>query len=172
MINLSQLSGSTIDIEIGGESFKLSPLTLADVAIMQDWYCEKPMYDVASDIAKWPEAYSDKEKGKLFRQAKEKMENRRRVRNGLEPEDKIIEECKEDMNREFSSLDGVAKMFWLSLRKAQPELNEKDIRELVTLESVAMIKNCMDRMSFGAVDPDADLVAEVRGEKKTDGVIP
>ena len=172
MSTLTQLSGNGLEIELGGASYTVSTLTLADVGIMQEWFIIRPMAELKLELVEFGDMYTDKDKRRKVTRAREEMEVRRAVRDGSEPEQEVIDRVAADMTREFSSLEGVGKMLWLSIKKKH-DVTEDDVKQLLDLNVLAAVKDTMDALTFAPSYPDADLVAQARGEeKKTDGVTP
>ena len=166
MIPITQLAQTPQEVEIKGKAYMLSPLTLADVADMMMWFVDKPLDECKQEIEKYGAIYDDKTRRRTVNAAKKAHDERREVINGQDIDQPLVDRVKKDMNREYSSIDGVARMLWLSIRKTKPEATLEEVRELVDMQSLVAIKQMIDGMMFTPQPEDA---ADIEGEKKTDG---
>jgi len=162
MIPLTAMAQAPQEVEIKGEGYMLSPLTLADVASMMRWFCDRPLEKCKAELANYGEMYDDKTRRRTVAKAKEEHERRVEVTNGLDIDPDIVEQVKKEMNREYSSVDGVARMLWLSIRKNRPDATLEEVAELVDMSSLVAIKGLIDGMMFAPAPDEID-----DDEKKT-----
>jgi hypothetical protein len=168
MIPLTYMAQTTQEVEIRGEKYTLSPLTLSDVGDMMRWFIDLPLQECAEELTKYGTMYDDKMRRRVVAKAKETHDRRKEVINGQDIDDDVVEEVKKEMNRAYSSIDGIARMLWLSIRKTKPESTLAQVRELVDMHSLVAIKEMIDGMMFSPQPEDIAYMDE--GEKKTDGV--
>jgi hypothetical protein len=166
MISLNQLVGATESVDVNGKTFEFSPINLRDIGIMQTWWCELPLVKCRDVLSKFGDLYNADGTAQMIQEAKEEYETRIRVMQGMEIDPAVIDKASNSINAEFVSIDGMTKLIQLSLVKKHPEVTEDDAANILGIEGYAAMQDIIDRISFGATDPDADLI-DNDGEKKT-----
>jgi hypothetical protein len=165
-ITLSQLMANPGTISVGGREFTLSPLRLIDVSKMQTWYCDLPLLRLKEQFEKFGSIYDDETRRKMLEEAQADYKTRHDVMAGMLPDAKEVERIKQDMNREISSIDGVAKLLYMSIKKNHPEVTEDEMAGVVDIESLSLISDMLDSITFSKKDDAFDLLDEPEGEEK------
>ena len=160
MFPINTMTATEKEIELKGREFKLSPFRLKEFAEMQEWFIDAPLQRCKSELDKFGDIYDDKRKRRMVDKAHSEYTERREVINGQDIDVDLKAKVKDDMNREYSSLDGITMMLWLSIRREQPSIELSDIREIVEIGDLIEIKTILDALMFA---PKPDSV-----EKKTD----
>jgi len=154
MFPLPTMTQNKIEIDLKGKQFEMSPLVLADLANMQQWFKELPLQKCKAELKEFGEMYEDKKKRKLVNKAHETYTERSEVIDGKDIDIDLKKKVKEDMNTEFCSLDGIGRMLWLSLKKTQPDITLEQVASMIDLDSLVSIRVLLDSLMF-APKPDS-----------------
>jgi len=169
-IPLQQLTAEPTTVTINGKELMLSPLRVKDVGSMTQWFCEKPLEDCNLHLQKYGEMYHEKKRRKLVDDAHKEYELRLSISNGHEIDEKTINKFSDEMRKAYSSLEGTARLLWLSLKKTNPELTLDETKELVTLDTMALINDTLMAISTVKKSEDELMMEEdddEDSEKKT-----
>jgi len=168
-IDLALMQGATKDVEVKGRTFTFSPIHLTDIAEMQKWFVDQPLDDVSHMMKTLGDHMSKEEKLEVTRQARETYEQRNRVVKHLESDRDVIEKVTDDMNSMFSSVEGIKRYMWLSVRKVHSDITMDELGEYVDMQTIGMINELIGEVSFEQKDPDDELkYADYNPEKKTE----
>jgi len=156
-ISLSLMTKENKKAIVKGRELTFSALTLADLAHMQEWFKDWPLEQLQSMLGKVGEHMTPDSKNEAVQTARKEYETRARVINHLEPDREVMERVSDNMQTLFSSIDGVARLMWLSVRRTHTELTYEQVKELVDIETLEATQALMDSISYEQQDPDADL---------------
>ena len=133
--DLSQAAGRGVEIELRGKKWKLSPLTMGDLADFQGYLRSERLKAVAGGLLALP----IEERTALLRQV---------VR---EPVDSA------DMDAEMASPAGSRYILWRSLRRLHPEMTLELVGDLITTADIEALTSMVAALSSGddAEDPTA-----------------
>jgi hypothetical protein len=123
-----------VEVELNGNKYKLSPLTVPDIAEFEQWIIDD----------KWASACRHG-----FGDSQEK------IKTHLALLSQPITE--EEYFGRTSSVNGIRKQVYFSLRKLHPNLKEKDIDALVTEDNLAYLQAIIDSLGGKGIDPFARL---------------
>jgi len=167
-IDISLMCGEPVETEVKGRVFKFSPTNIGDLAYMQDWFVDEPIENACADIKKCGEHMDKEEKSELLKAAREESNVRRKVVRHLETDKAIVERVTDDMNSLFSSISGIIRFMWLSIRKEHPEIKMDELTEYVDAGTAGYINELIAKISFEEQDEDHELqYVAYDPEKKT-----
>ena len=169
-VDLALMCASPREASVKGKTYTFSPLTLGDIAELQEWFVLQPVEDLSKDIANFGEHMTPEHKGKLVAEAHEEYEKRRKVVRQATRNKELINEVADKMQAALGTVDAVAMMMWLSIRTHHPEVTREECKKLMDVNTLVAVKALMDEISFESQDKDADLqYADYSPEKKTEG---
>jgi hypothetical protein len=165
MIPLTHMTQAAQDVEIKGGVYTLSPLVLADAAKMKQWFMDQPLEEAKEELAKFGKMYDAETRSETIMKAKKLHDERREVISGQDIDPELVAKVKSDMNLAYSSVEGVTRMLWLSIKKTKPDAKLEEVAELVDVDTVLAVQEIITRMMF-APQPEDGVDDE---EKKTAG---
>lgn len=131
MPELSRITAQPTEIEVNGERFFLSPLTLGDMGEFSQWAADRLIEKTEQRIALL-------EKHGICPETK-KTEM-------LQAAFDLIDSGQAD-SKAMISPAGIIKMGWISLRKRHPEITEEKAAQIVTMNGVTHFQKKLDRVS-------------------------
>jgi hypothetical protein len=165
-IPLNQLTAEPTTVVLDGKHLELSPLRIADVGNMEKWFCELPLEQCNEQLKKYGNMYHEKKRRKLVDKADAEYQLRLDISNGHERDEEKLKNYASEMRKVYSSLEGTARLLWLSLRKTSKDLTLDDAKELVTLDTMNQISDALMAVSYVRKSEDEKLMDE-DDEKKT-----
>jgi len=146
MSELSDMTGASRPVRLGGAEYFLSPLSLGDFAEFDAWAEEEFWRRTQERVARMPEGLRER----LLEKAYE------RLGDGDVSVDAMM------------TVAGTARLVWLSLRREHPDVTPEQTAELVTLETRKRVQATLDRLNGlrekeeGSADPKAGAAGEDR----------
>ena len=126
--SVAEAAGSSVEITLKGKTYRLSPLTIGDLADFETWI-----------------------KSRVISNARETVK-------GLDPDERlrmlsmIINQAisQEDIQKAMSTASGGRYLLWLSLRKAQPDITLEKLDEVFDVSSIQEVLSVLDSISQGS----------------------
>ena len=125
MSELSDMTGASRPVVLGGKEWRLSPLSLGDFAEFDAWAEEQFWRKTEKRVARMPEGLRDR----LLEQAYE------RLGDGGVSVDAMM------------TVAGTARLVWLSLRRQHSDVTPEQTAELVTLGNRKQVQATLDQLN-------------------------
>jgi hypothetical protein len=136
MNQLSEASGAPSEILFDGTAYKMSPLSIGDMADFAQWAEDRAVLEAEKKI------------GILDRAGVATAEDKKAILQKVfdESESGILEA------RAMVGMPGIRRLAWLSLRHAHADITESRVGEIITMAQLAAFRKRLDRLS--GMDPD------------------
>ena len=125
MSKLGEATGAPVALKLADGEYFFSPLTLNDLGEFEEWAEQNFWERLKVRLARMPE--------------KMRPELKQRAYNDVE---KGIAQA-----RAMMTMEGTARLAWLSLRARHPGLKPDDAGRLITVENLPMVQELLDRSS-------------------------
>lgn len=148
MTTLPEMAATPGTIQLNGDTYRISPLKLSEFAEFERWVEDTPIRRAIRNLASVPEELQ----GTILREAQREAAESRKLKSGNAGEvRKSLMERQLRMGEAMMTVEGTTFLLYLSLRKQQPELNQQQISELVTIDRLPYIQQTLDDINgFGA----------------------
>lgn len=165
MATLDKLCGLGRDVEAGGKTYHISPVSLATLGRMQLWAEQRPLAQARAELAEFGELYDDERKGKLIDAAREEMLRIRRVRERREPDEAEVDAVAKYIAAAIDGVEGRTQLLWLCLLPHQPDATLADAEAIIDTIGIDVAGDIIDEINETPKHP----LDEIMGaEKKTD----
>lgn len=148
MNELSQAAAVTSRIEIAGQSYTLSPLSIGDLAEFAQWSEDEAIARVDKRIAVL------QRHGEISTEKKQEMHQR-----VFDDSDSGMLEAKT-----MVTMPGMRKLAWLSLRRTHPDLTEETVGAL-SLMDIKAVQQRIEKLSGLEPDPNDQSPAAGAGQQ-------
>jgi len=165
-VDLPQMVAAKRKSRIGNEEFTFSPITLADMADVIEFFSERPFREARKEIEMLGDLLSATEKSDLVARAREEYQTILRVRRHAEIDEEAITRISKEIHEFHKTLECTARYIWLSIRKDRPDLTYEQVLDLIPASELIPLNNMLDDISTPGEDPDAEIMAIAEGKKK------
>ncbi len=131
MTNLPDMAGAAAEIELGGKSYLMRPLSINEFAQFERWVDDAPIRQAARNL----DGLSADLQMKMLQQAQEAA-SRASQDNPEKRQNRI--------SAQMTSMGGISYLIWLSLRQEQPELSLEAVSQMLTLDKLPYIQQRLD----------------------------
>ena len=165
MFPIGTMTAVEKDVKLKDREFKLSPFRLKEFAYMQNWFIEAPLELCKKELDKFGHMYDEKRKRRIVEKYHNEYMQRLEIINGQDIDIDLKQKIKDDMNREYSSLEGITRMLWLSIKRTEPDITLEEIEDIVDLGSLVEIKSILDALMFAPKPENPEKKTETDGER-------
>lgn len=130
MSDLVFMAGSPIEIELGGNKLKFSPITIGDLADFEAW------------------CISERIKSAIQAMGDIKSSEKIALIQGIQASNSV------NVMAELSTIKGILHMIWLSLRTHQPNITEAEVGKLVGVKNLGELQALVDKLAYSGQDED------------------
>lgn len=131
MSDLPQVMASPIEMTLNGKKYKLSPLSLGDMADFEAWVISQRIEAVLN----YAGPLTPTERAQVI---SEIYNNSNQV---------VI-------SQEMGTMKGMLHLFWCSMKKHQPEITKEDVSNLVSLDNLDKMSALIDVISYPEVESE------------------
>ena len=131
MTNLPDMAGAAAEIELGGKTYLMRPLSIDEFAQFERWVDDAPIRRAARNLdGLAPELqtqlleYAQAEASTASQDNPEKRQGR--------------------ITAQMTSMSGICYLIWLSLRREQPELDLQTVSQMLSLDKLPYIQQRLD----------------------------
>ena len=141
MTNLPDMAGAAAEIELGGKTYLMRPLTIDDFAQFERWVDDAPIRRAVRNL----DGLAPDLQTKMLQQAQEAA--------GRASEDNP-EKRQGRITAQMTSMSGICYLIWLSLRREQPELDLQTVSQMLTLDKLPYVQQRLDEINgFSSPSP-------------------
>ena len=162
MATLDKLCGFGREVEVGGDVFYVSPISLAILGKMQLWVERRPLDQARHEIEEFGDLYTEQRKADIIEAARERVLQIRKVRERREPDEDKVAEVGKYMAAVMDSVEGCTQLIYYCLLPKHPDATLSDAERLVDTIGIDATAAMIDEINETPKHPLDDLV-----EKKT-----
>ncbi len=134
MTNLPDMAGAAAEIELGGKTYRMRPLSIDEFAQFERWVDDAPIRQAVRNL----DGLSPELQTKMLQQAQEAAS--RTSQDSPEKRQGRIA-------AQMTSMSGISYLIWLSLRREQPDLSLEAVSQMLTLDKLPYVQQRLDEIN-------------------------
>ena len=134
MTNLPDMAGAAAEIELGGKTYLMRPLSIDEFAQFERWVDDAPIRQAARNL----DGLSPELQMKMLQQAQEAAAKASEV-DSTKRQTRIASQ--------IMSMSGISYLIYLSLHREQPSLTLEAVSQMLTMDKLPYVQQRLDAIN-------------------------